>query len=64
MTGSSVNSLITSIETNLTTINNNMANSFDQLTEFLKSQVASYSDAYQSALSMLTSALSFIEQNF
>ena len=63
VTGTQINGLLSTITDNLTTINTKMETSFDQLTEFLNSQMKNYTTTYENALGALNSALSFINNN-
>ena len=63
VTGAQVNGLLVTITDNLTSIDSKMSVSFDQLTEFLNSQMKNYTTTYESALERLKAAFDFINTN-
>ena len=63
VTGTQVNGLLVTITDNLTTIDSKMSVSFEALTKFLDAQMNRYTTTYESALSNLNAALSFINNN-
>jgi len=63
VTGTQINSLITTITDNLTAIDSKMTTSFDQLSAFLSSQMRNYATTYEGAKAALSQALSFIDNN-
>ena len=63
VTGTQINGLLNTITDNLTSIDDKMSVSFEQLTSFLDSQMRNYTTTYEGALNNLRSALSYINDN-
>lgn len=63
VTGAQVNGLLVTITENLASIDSKMNVSFDQLTEFLNSQMKNYTTTYEGALNRLKAAFDYINTN-